>query len=68
MLASVILPLPESDLKTELSFSVNASNTFLPYLVTAIAKLHITAKVGFYGKEGNFSRIKPRCKYGTSGC
>jgi hypothetical protein len=34
MLASVILPLPERDLKTELSFSVNASNTFLPYLAT----------------------------------
>jgi hypothetical protein len=26
-LASVILPLPESDLKTELNFSVNDSNT-----------------------------------------
>jgi hypothetical protein len=34
MLASVILPLPDSDRKTELNFSVNDSNTnfYLSYL------------------------------------
>jgi hypothetical protein len=30
MLASVILPRPESDLKTELNFPVNDSNTAFP--------------------------------------
>jgi hypothetical protein len=33
-LASVILPRPDSDLKTELNFSVNDSNTYYTYAFT----------------------------------